>query len=250
MRKIVLVILTLILMPVLSYGQVDVPKKQDYYARYFKPQKTYYFYVDFGLSFARKVFGEDPKLNTPLLDPFLGKEGIGGKTGIVLSPGFRFPYYLAQKKLYASFNFGAELVLNGQNFHNINPDISSSLFAAGGVEIGSGISYNFNDKFVLEATFDLLFPLFTSTPEISYYQDGFVFEVTEGHSSEYNYTLGNTLGFAVRKDFARFFIEFFDYRVNKSYAYTFLKDDGYKATRYFNADYDIQTTRVGISFIL
>lgn len=213
----------------------SVPELEFYYAP--QPMSRNYFFVKGGSNIPTSQFAETPNADEPLLAPFIGEDGMGGKTGFSISSGYRFGWsapkyentFFAISGLSASFKYNSI-----HKWYDLNWDAgmqeNNYIFNAGGMngfflDFSSGLGYNVKNTLILELNGSIHFPLRVGFPSVSYepyesnQSDVFKFSVEPDGVSQTR--LGTGLEILIRTNQYSFGLEWFQYNARKEYHYNF-----------------------------
>lgn len=260
MKRITIIIGLICVFGTVYCQDVQVPMNKSYYEKFFTPQKEYYGYLTIGASLPRGQFKQVPSLDKPLLDPFIGKDGMGGTTGLFVDAGVRLPFggfYSNKNQLFPTYSFGMEVALNDINWTGVGSsmaNVESTSFLFFGLKLGGGLSYNLRDKFVFEFTYDMGLPLISEFPTLSNHGENdhrLNFNIEDDYSESPSSTFKPTRSWvlAIRKNNFRFSIDWFRYNAEQMYEFTSYDTSGNQSTKKFVAKMPWTTTKVGLGVI-
>ena len=249
-----------------SYGQL--PNNKSYYSKFRKDIKDTYWFFSAGFVNPTGTWADSPSVDKPLLDSFIGEDGMGSDNGFIASIGKKgawlsneFIPSVAQNKdrLYTGWMWELAYANMGTpNWSEIFPNATYTGATEMNFKLGFTINQNIKNIVVIEAYGGLNFIVHITTPSITRniedsVSDNFEIVLDTGFATttSRDFALIPFYGISFRTKWCSLFIEIYNRKYQNPYE---LKDyfagENNERYTYFNAVFNISAITYGISFNL
>lgn len=245
-----------------AIGQI-LPTDEAYYSKYRSPFQSLYATIDLATSTGTGLWGADNRSGEAYNRVFNGNDGWGVGPGFSLAFSQLVPINMKLdhgNSFSSGIRWGAEVVMHGNardersGYDRIVDQAANLSFL-----LGYALSYNFDNRFMLEGGMDVHLPMWSSRPEVSLYYFDNSFESlgsiivspaesASGEGSSWRPGVGYQLALRTRK--LRLFMKYHIQPVKQYYeAIEYDGDADEISVEGFNAEFRITTLRFGIGFL-